>query len=60
MVILCSIPSGLKLWPVKHISIYENSELKVFKNIKVLGEISNNWPRDLLETNVYKNRESCW
>ena len=42
MLLLCSISSGWKFWSVKHISIYENTELKVFTNIKVLGEISNN------------------
>ena len=25
--------------------------------MKCLGEISNNWPNDLLETNVYKTLE---
>ena len=24
-----------------------------------MGEISNNWPNDLLEANVYKTLESC-
>ena len=27
---------------------------KALKNIKFLGEISNNWPHGLLQTNVYK------
>ena len=40
MFILSSISSGLE--SVNHTSIYKNSELKVFKNIKLLGEISNN------------------
>ena len=40
--------------------MYENSGLKDFKNIKFLGEISNNWPNDLLRTNVHKTYESCW
>ena len=45
-----------------HTLIYENSELKCFKDIKylVIGEIYSNWPNDVLETNVYKIRESCW
>ena len=51
-----SVPSG----SVKHISIYEYSGSKVFKNIKFLGEISNNSPYDLLGTNAYKPLESCW
>ena len=25
-----------------------------------MSEISNNWPNDLLGTNVYKTLESCW
>ena len=60
MFILSSISRGLDFWSVNHTSIYENSELKVFKNIKFLGEISNNWSNDLLGTNVYKTLESCW
>ena len=53
MFILSSISSGLELWSVNHISIYENSKSKVFKNIKFLGEISNNWPNNLSGINVY-------
>ena len=34
--------------------MYENFELKVFKNIKFVDEISNNWPNNLLVANVYK------
>ena len=30
--------------------MYENSELKVFKNVNILGEISSNLPKDLLGT----------
>ena len=60
MFILSSISSDLEFWSVNHTSIYENSELKVFKNIKFLGEISNHWPNNLLGTNVYKALESCW
>ena len=51
MFILSSISSGLELWSVSHSSIYKNSELKVFKNIKFFGEILSNWPNDLLGTN---------
>ena len=43
---------GLEFWSVNHTSTYEISELKVFKNIKFLGEISNNWLNDSLGTNV--------
>ena len=60
MFILFSISSGLEFWLVKHTSIYESSESKVFKNIKLLGKISYNWPKDLLRTNVYKTLEVCW
>ena len=60
MFILSSVSSGLELWSVNHTSIYEDPESKVFKNIKCLGEISNNWPSDLLATNIYKTLESCW
>ena len=42
MFILSSIFSGLEFRSVNHTSIYENSELKVFKNVKFLGEICNN------------------
>ena len=59
MFILSSISSGLKFWSVNHISIYENSELNVFENIKCLGEISSNWPNDLLGTNLCKTLKSC-
>ena len=60
MFILPSMSSCLEFWSVNHISIYENSKSKVFKNIKFLDEISNNWPNDLLGTNVYRTLESCW
>ena len=35
MFILSSISSGLEFWSVNHTSIYENSELRVFKNIRI-------------------------
>ena len=60
MSILSSISRVSEFWSVNHTSINENSELKVFKEIKFLVEISNNWPNDLLGTNVHKTRESCW
>ena len=55
MFILSFVSGSLEFWSVNHISIYENSELNIFKDINFLGEISNNWPKDLLETNAYKN-----
>ena len=42
MFVLSSISNSLAFWSVNHTSIYENSESKVLKNIKFLGEISNN------------------
>ena len=42
MFILSSVQSGLEFWSVNHALIYENSESKVFKNIKFLGEMSSN------------------
>ena len=59
VLILISISSSLEFWSVNHTSIYKNSESKVFKNINSFGEISNNWPNDLLGTNVLKTLESC-
>ena len=53
------ISRGLEFRSVNHTSIYGNSESNVFKNIKLLGEISNNWPKDLLGKNVYKTLEIC-
>ena len=58
MFILSSLSSGLEFWSLNHTSMYENADSKVFKNIKFLGEISSNWPNDLLKTNVYKTLES--
>ena len=60
MFILSSISSGLEFWSVNHVSIYEYSKLNVFKNIKFLGHISNNWTNNLLGTNIYKTFESYW
>ena len=57
---LSSVSRGLKFWSVKYTSIYEISELNVFKNITFLGEISNNWPNNSLGINGYKTIESCW
>ena len=57
---LSSISRSLEFWSISHSSIYENSEPKVFENIKFFGEISNNWSNDLLGTNVYKTLKFCW
>ena len=42
ILILSSISRLLEFWSVKNTSIYKNSESKVLKNIRFLGEISNN------------------
>ena len=42
MFILSFLSIGFEVWSVNHISIYKNSELKTFKNIKILDKISNN------------------
>ena len=55
MFILFSISRDLEFRSVNHSSIYENSELKVFKNIKFFREISNNWLNDLLGTKRLSN-----
>ena len=60
MFILSSISSGLEFLSVNHTAIYKNSELNVLKNIKFLGEISDNWPNDSLGTNVYDTLEFSW
>ena len=60
MFILSSVSNSLESWSRNHTSIYENSELKIFKNMTFVGKISNNWPNDLLETNVHKTLEICW
>ena len=39
--------------------MYENSELKVSKSTKFVGEISNNRPNDLLGADVKNTLESC-
>ena len=60
MFILSSVSRGLEyrlVNLVNHTSIYENSGLKIFKKIIFWGEISNNWPKDLLGTNAYKTYE---
>ena len=54
MFTLSSISKGLEFWYTNHTSIYKNSQWKFLKNIKLLGEISNDWPNSLLETHVWK------
>ena len=38
----------------------KNSDLNVFQNIKLLADISNNWPKYLLKIYVYEILELCW
>ena len=59
MFVLFSISSGLGFWSVNHTLMYENCELKVFKNMKSSGEISSNWPNVSFGMNAYKTLESC-
>ena len=46
--ILPSISNGLLFWSVNHTTISFYSELKLFKNIWLEGEISIKLPKDLL------------
>ena len=41
MFILPYISSGLRFWSINNTSVEENSEFKVFKNIKFVGEMFN-------------------
>ena len=57
---MSSISSDLEIWLANRTSIYENSELKFFLKTKCSVEISNNWPDELLGTNVYKCIQDFW
>ena len=59
MFILSFLSIGFEVWSVNDISIYKNSELKAFKNIKILDKISKNWPNYLFRTKAYKSFKSC-
>ena len=50
--ILSSISNGLEFLSVNYTSIYENCEINVFKTIKHFGEISSNWPNNILGINL--------
>ena len=52
MFILPFISSDLEFWSVNHTSIYENAQLKVIENIRILVEISNNQSNDLFGINI--------
>ena len=49
LLVFSSIPRGLEFWSANDTSIYEHSESNVFKSLRFSGEISYNWPNDLLE-----------
>ena len=57
MFILSFTSSGLEFWSVNLISLTEDSESKVFKNINFLGEASNDWLIELFKISVYKRIE---
>ena len=57
MFILSFTSGGLEFWSVNLISLYEDSESKVFKNINFLGEASNDWLIELFKISVYKRIE---
>ena len=57
MFILSFTSSGLEFWSVNLISLYEDSESKVFTNINFLGEASNDWLIELFKISVYKRIE---
>ena len=58
--ILHSIYNGCPFLSVNHTSMVWNSELNVFKGIKLVGVISIELPNGLFGTNAYKNLESSW
>ena len=58
--ILFSISSRWLVWSVNHTSIYENSELNVFKGMKFVGAISSKLLNGLFRPYVYKTLEFCW
>ena len=61
MCIWSSMSSSLEFWSVNDTEIYENFMSKVFKNIKYLGEISNNWSDAWLETKTLDHVDNhCW
>ena len=59
--ILSSVSIGWLFWSVNHTSIAWNFKLNIFKKIKLVEEISCNWPNCLCGTNACngKNMEKC-
>ena len=58
-IILPSLSNGWLFWSVNHTSMYEDSEINVFKKEKLVGSISNKLPNGLFGTSMYKTYESC-
>ena len=56
---LSSISSGLEFLSVNYTTMYENSDLNILKNIKLVG-IFNNLSNDFLGIKVCNTLESCW
>ena len=54
------VSNGWMFWYVSHTSMVRNSEVNIFKAIKLVGIISNKLPNYLFGTNVYKIFKSCW
>ena len=50
---MSSITISLRSWTFSHTSIYENSELNVFKKMKFVDGISNNWQNNLKLEEMY-------
>ena len=57
--LLSPLSSGWLFWYANHTSIYKNSELNVFKDMKFVVAISTKLPNGLFGTNIYKSFESC-
>ena len=57
---LSSVSNGWLFWSVNHTSMVWNSELNVFKGIKLVGVIFIELPNGLFGRNAYKNLESSW
>ena len=54
MFVSSSVLASLEFWSVNQTSIYEHFELKIFRSIKFLDKLSNNWSEELFGTNLSK------
>ena len=59
MFVLPSISGGLEFWSINHTSIYEDSQLNVFKSINLLGGTSNK-TKWFIRNKYIKTLESGW